>query len=55
MLASVCAIPAFVHVHYLDLRGTLKGEKKLWANELHPSPTGFDLVTQKFADLIAKL
>jgi len=55
MLASVSAIPAFSHVHYLDLRGTLKQDKKLWANELHPSDTGFDMVSQKFADLIKKL
>lgn len=58
MLASLIAVPAFSHVHYLDLRGTLKNDgtyKKYWANELHPSSTGFDLVTKKFADLIAKL
>jgi hypothetical protein len=58
MLASVIEVPAFSHVHYLDLRGTLKNDssyKKYWANELHPSSTGFDLVTKKFADLIAKL
>ncbi|HKP70664.1 MAG TPA: hypothetical protein VJV05_15360, partial [Pyrinomonadaceae bacterium] len=40
MLATVTAIPAFAHVHYLDLRGTLKPNKKDWANELHPSPSG---------------
>jgi lysophospholipase L1-like esterase len=55
MLASVSAIPAFAHVHYLDLRGTLKRDKTHWANELHPSPMGFDLVTKKFADVIGKL
>jgi len=58
MLASVTSLPAFAHVHYLDLRGTLKNDttyKKDWANELHPSKTGFDLVTKKFANLIAKL
>jgi hypothetical protein len=58
MLASVVSEPAFSHVHYLDLRGTLKNDatyKKHWANELHPSTTGFDLVTKKFADLIDKL
>jgi len=55
MLASVCSLPAFSHVHHLDLRGTLKGDKKLWANELHPSSAGFDLVTKKFADVIDKL
>lgn len=55
MLSAVCKLPAFSHVHYLDLRGTLKPDKKHWANELHPSPAGFDLVTKKFADLIAKV
>jgi hypothetical protein len=54
----VSALPEFAHVHYLDLRGTLKHDgtyKQHWANELHPSTTGFDLVTQKFANLIDKL
>ena len=59
MIASVCSLPEFSHVHHLDLRGTLKRDpatyKKHWADELHPSSTGFDLVTKKFADLIGKL
>ena len=58
MLAGISALPAFAHVHYLDLRGTLKNDatyKKYWANELHPNATGFELVTQKFADLIDKV
>jgi len=55
MLASVCAQPAFSHVHYIDLRGTLKPDKTHWANELHPSKKGFDMVTKKFADLIERL
>lgn len=58
MLGAVSALPEFAHVHYLDLRGTLKNDgtyKKFWANELHPTATGFDLVTKKFADAIAKL
>lgn len=58
MLADVSALPEFPHVHYLDLRGTLHHDsqyKKHWANELHPNATGFDLVTQKFADAIKKL
>lgn len=52
MLARVSAIPQFGHVHYLDLRGTLKHDgtyKKHWANELHPNAAGFELVTKKFA------
>ena len=58
MLASVVSVPAFSHVHYLDLRGTLRNDgtyKKDWANELHPSASGFDLVTKKFADVLNKL
>ena len=58
MLAAVSALPEFAHVHYLDLRGTLKHDgtyKKHWANEMHPNATGFDLVTKKFASLIDKL
>lgn len=58
MLASVSALPEFAHVHYLDLRGTLKHDstyKQHWANEMHPSAAGFDLVTKKFANLIEQL
>ena len=53
MLASVGTL--FPHVHYLDLRGTLKPVKKDWANELHPSPSGFETVTNKFAAAIEKV
>lgn len=58
MLAAVGALPEFAHVHYLDLRGTLKNDgsyKKYWANEMHPTKAGFQLVTQKFADVLDKL
>ena len=58
MLAGLSAHPKFAHVHYLDLRGTLKSDgtyKKYWANELHPNAHGFDLVTKKFARLIDTL
>ncbi|HJU56583.1 MAG TPA: SGNH/GDSL hydrolase family protein [Pyrinomonadaceae bacterium] len=58
MLAAVSALPEFAHVHYLDLRGTLKHDgtyKQHWANEMHPSATGFDLVTEKFANTLEKL
>lgn len=58
MLATVGALPEFAHVRYLDLRGTLKNDgtyKKHWANEMHPSAAGFDLVTKKFADAIDDL
>jgi lysophospholipase L1-like esterase len=58
MLAAVSALPQFAHVHYLDLRKTLKNDgtyKSHWANELHPNAAGFDLVTKKFADAIANV
>jgi hypothetical protein len=58
MLTRVSAYPDFAHVHYLDLRGTLKhgaGYKADWANELHPTGDGFQLVAAKFNDLIRKV
>ena len=58
MLKDVSATPGFGHVHYLNLRKTLKhgaNYKKDWANELHPTEDGFKLVSKKFADLVAKL
>jgi lysophospholipase L1-like esterase len=58
MLKDVSAAPGFGHVHYLNLRNTLKHDgtyKKHWANELHPTEEGFKLVSKKFADLVAKL
>ena len=40
----------------LDLRNTLpngaNAYKTDWANELHPTPMGFERVTKKFADVI---
>ncbi len=57
MLAEVAAIPDFEHVHHLDLRRTLTSAnyKTDWANELHPSPKGFETVAKKFAAVIAAL
>ena len=58
MLEAVSATPQFSHVHYLNLRDTLRHDgsyKRDWANELHPTEEGFGLVTRKFADLIARL
>ena len=56
MLATVTA--EFSHVHHLDLRKTLRRDatyKQFWADELHPSERGFELVTAKFAKLIDTL
>lgn len=58
MLKDVSATSGFGHVHYLNLRNTLKHDgtyKKHWENELHPTEEGFKLVSKKFADLVAKL
>jgi lysophospholipase L1-like esterase len=58
MLKGVCALPQFGHVHYLDLRPTLRNDaryKDHWANELHPTTAGFRLVAKQFADLIMRL
>jgi lysophospholipase L1-like esterase len=55
MLSQLANRPAFSHVHYVDLRNTLStgpGYKQLWANELHPTPKGFELVTKKLAAVI---
>ncbi|MCC6235058.1 MAG: hypothetical protein IT580_20610 [Verrucomicrobiales bacterium] len=58
MLGSLCDHPQFAHVHYLDLRGTLRRDsqyRKDWGNELHPTAHGFELVTNKFADCLRAL
>lgn len=58
MLSEVASLPEFTHVHYIDLRGTLSvanNYKDDWDNELHPSESGFEKVTSKFAQVIAKL
>lgn len=58
MLAGVTAAPQFQHVHFVDLRGTLRRDasyKKDWGNELHPTERGFETVTAKFAKTIGKL
>ena len=55
MLASLAGKPPFSHVKFLDLRNTLPtgaAYKTWWANELHPTPKGFDAVTKKFAAII---
>jgi hypothetical protein len=58
MLKQLTERPEFGHVHYLNLRKTLRGDGKYksdWANELHPSQSGFKLVAQKFATLLQTL
>ena len=58
MLKEITQINEFAHVSYIDLRGTLSvgaDYKQYWANELHPTEKGFELVTQRFAAVLAKL
>lgn len=53
MLESACESPSFRHVTYVDLRGVLRSGRnyrRFWANELHPTSRGFELV----ADAINK-
>jgi len=55
MLAGLAGKPPFSHVRYLDLRSTLSrgaNYKDWWANELHPTPKGFQAVTRKFAAIV---
>lgn len=55
MLADLTGYQQFGHVQYVDLRRTLKNDntyKRFWANELHPTRRGFELVAQKFADAV---
>jgi hypothetical protein len=47
----------FSHVRFVDLRGTLPGGSTYqdwWANELHPTKKGFEVVAARFADAITK-
>src|SRR5262249_8415510 len=58
MLAGLASMSQFSHVHYLDLRDTLNNDatyKTFWANELHPTEKGFELVTEKFAAQIDRV
>ena len=58
MVASIGTHPSFGHVKYVDLRRLLRNDasyKQDWANELHPTKTGFARVTDAFAALIGTL
>jgi lysophospholipase L1-like esterase len=58
MLVSVVGLPAFDHVHYVDLRNLLPttgNYQKWWENELHPTKKGFELVAAKFQDVLKTL
>lgn len=58
MLKEIAAMSEFPHVQFIDLRNTLSigaNYKKYWANELHPTEAGFELVTGRFAAALDKL
>jgi lysophospholipase L1-like esterase len=58
MLQAIAAMPEFPHVTYVDLRRTLStgaNYRQYWANELHPTEKGFELVANRFAAAIESL
>jgi lysophospholipase L1-like esterase len=55
MLRQLARSDGFEHVRYVDLRGTLSraaGYKRDWANELHPTKSGFSSVADKIAGAV---
>jgi hypothetical protein len=55
MLRRVAALPEFGHVRYVDLRDALSNGadyRTWWANELHPTKRGFEVVAARFAAAI---
>ncbi|OGT54770.1 MAG: hypothetical protein A3E01_18830 [Gammaproteobacteria bacterium RIFCSPHIGHO2_12_FULL_63_22] len=55
MVGRVVKLPAFTNATHLDLRKTLSNGtdyKNWWANELHPTKKGFDLVAARYAAVI---
>ena len=58
MLTGVSAMTEFSHVTYVDLRKTLStgaNYKQYWENELHPTVKGFQLVTDRFVEVLEHL
>jgi hypothetical protein len=58
MLENVAGMSEFSHVQYIDLRNTLAtgaNYKTYWANELHPTQKGFELVSNRFAEALERL
>jgi lysophospholipase L1-like esterase len=48
MVETACAAPSLRHVSYVDLRPVLRSGRnyrRFWANELHPTSRGFELVS----------
>jgi hypothetical protein len=58
MIKEIAALTEFPHVTYVNLRNTLStgtDYKRYWANELHPTEKGFELVTNRFAGALNQL
>jgi hypothetical protein len=58
MVGGLPTIPGLEHVHYVDLRNTLRTDaayKDWWANELHPTEPGFRAIADKFATVLSAL
>lgn len=58
MLATLASVPEFSHLHYVDLRSELANDasyRSSWANELHPTRAGFDLVSARIAATLIAL
>ena len=58
MVESLPAIEGLQHVRFVDLRNSLSSSgdyKTWWANELHPTPQGFEVVAERFASVLAAL
>jgi hypothetical protein len=58
---SIAGGPGLEHVTYLDLRGLLSNQidgkqyRKWWANELHPTEKGYEVVATRFHQAISAL
>lgn len=59
MLIRIPALPEFSHVRHVDIRNTLPNNPEdymdWWDNELHPTPRGFEAVTNRFVATIDQL
>ncbi len=58
MVEGIPALAEMSHVHYVDLRNTLQTGatyKRWWANELHPTETGFRVVAERFEAVLRSL
>ncbi|NOT34967.1 MAG: hypothetical protein HOP12_12460, partial [Candidatus Eisenbacteria bacterium] len=59
MAKNVAATPGLEHVTYVDLRGLLSAElagkayQLSWANELHPTRPGFEVIAAKFHEVLS--